>query len=334
MKIGKLNLRHASVCVAMLSFSPTFSGLLATPASAGVFLSINVAPPPLPVYVQPIAPGPNFIWAPGYWAYDEEGYYWVPGTWVRAPQVGLLWTPGYWGWQDGFYVWHAGYWGPHVGFYGGINYGCGYTGSGYWGGHWDHGAFFYNTSVTRVNTTIIHNTYNTTVVNNNIQRVSFNGGNGGVAAKPTPEEMHAAQEHHFAATTLQVQHQHTASTNKAMFASVNHGSPKIAATPKANVFAAHGAVAAKASKATTPGHQTHLASAHTNLPGEQRPQVAHSAQTPQRPAGQPPRPKQDFKHAAAHQGSKPQRMASMHQQGHALAQRPHPQPPRKKPEHG
>ena len=150
--------------------------MFSRPANAGVFLSINVAPPPLPVYVQPIAPGPDFIWSPGYWAYDEDGYYWVPGTWVRAPQVGYLWTPGYWGWSDGYYVWHAGYWGPHVGFYGGINYGCGYTGSGYWGGHWDHGSFFYNTAVTRVNTTIIHNTYNTVIVNKTVQNVSFNGG--------------------------------------------------------------------------------------------------------------------------------------------------------------
>src|SRR5580692_12257982 len=91
--------------------------------SIGVGLSVNIAPPALPVYVQPAIPAPGYIWTPGYWAWGPGGYYWVPGTWVRPPAVGLLWTPGYWGWAGGAYLWHVGYWGPHVGFYGGINYG-------------------------------------------------------------------------------------------------------------------------------------------------------------------------------------------------------------------
>ena len=131
----------------------------ASTQSAGVSISIALAPPPLPVYVLPSVPGPNYVWAPGYWAYGDDDYYWVPGTWVLAPRVGYLWTPGYWGWREGFYVWNAGYWGPHIGYYGGINYGHGYFGAGYEGGRWDHGNFFYNTAVTHVNTTVIHNTY-------------------------------------------------------------------------------------------------------------------------------------------------------------------------------
>src|ERR1700743_3367566 len=100
-------------------------------AFVSVGISVNIAPPALPVYVQPPCPAVGYIWTPGYWAYDEGDYYWVPGTWVAAPQPGFLWTPGYWGWGEGAYLWHAGYWGPHVGFYGGINYGFGYGGVGY-----------------------------------------------------------------------------------------------------------------------------------------------------------------------------------------------------------
>ena len=43
-------------------------------------------------------------------------------------------------------IFHEGYWGPHVGFYGGIDYGFGYTGAGYAGGYWNNGAFYYNRS--------------------------------------------------------------------------------------------------------------------------------------------------------------------------------------------
>ena len=71
---------------------------------AGIFVSITVAPPPLPVYVQPVCPQPGYMWSPGYWAWGDEGYYWVPGTWVPAPAPGLLWTPGYWGWANGYYA--------------------------------------------------------------------------------------------------------------------------------------------------------------------------------------------------------------------------------------
>ncbi len=120
-----------------------FAALLAVPVSsfAGVFVSVNLAPPELPVYEQPICPGDGYIWTPGYWAYTPDGgYYWVPGAWVLAPYTGALWTPGYWGWNDGLYVWNGGYWGLHIGFYGGVNYGFGYSGRGYEGGYWNHGA--------------------------------------------------------------------------------------------------------------------------------------------------------------------------------------------------
>jgi hypothetical protein len=117
--------------------------------SADVAVQVNEAPPPLPDYEQPSCPVEGYIWTPGYWAY-AGGYYWVPGTWIAPPSVGLLWTPGYWGFVGGVYAFHAGYWGPHVGFYGGVNYGFGYVGTGFVGGRWVGGAFAYNQAVTNI----------------------------------------------------------------------------------------------------------------------------------------------------------------------------------------
>src|SRR5579864_5195935 len=205
----------------VLSFSVASFGQIA------VGISVRVGPPPLPVYAQPICPGPGYIWTPGYWAWDDDdGYYWVPGTWVVAP-VGLLWTPGYWGWGGGFYAWHAGYWGPHVGFYGGVNYGFGYGGVGFAGGEWRGGSFYYNRSVTNVNVTNVTNVYSKTVVvnNTNVSRVSYNGGEGGVRARPSHDEERAEHEHHEAARPEQMKHEHEASKNRENFASQNHGRP-------------------------------------------------------------------------------------------------------------
>jgi hypothetical protein len=206
-------------------------------SSAAVFVSVAIAPPALPVYVQPVVPGAGYIWVPGYWAYGPYGYYWVPGTWVFAPYAGALWTPGYWGWGGAAYLWHPGYWGPRVGFYGGINYGFGYTGVGYYGGYWDRGAFYYNTAVNNVNVTSIRNTYTRDVVENaSASRVSHNGGAGGIAARPTAEERLAERDQHRAWTPVQAQHERAASSNRAQLASVNNGAPAVAATPRANAF--------------------------------------------------------------------------------------------------
>ena len=69
-------------------------------------------------------------------------YYWVPGTWVAAPQPGYSMDAGLLGIRrGGSYGWHPGYWARHVGYYGGINYGFGYFGVGYGGGGW-HGNSF------------------------------------------------------------------------------------------------------------------------------------------------------------------------------------------------
>ncbi len=216
--------------------------------SVGIGVAVHIGPPALPVYEQPICPGDGYLWTPGYWAYGADGYFWVPGTWVMAPQVGFLWTPGYWGWGGGGYLFHAGYWGPHVGFYGGINYGFGYGGVGFVGGEWRGGVFAYNTAVMHVNTAIIHNTYvNRTVIHNTtMNRVSYNGGNGGINARPTAEEQRFAHEQHLPARSMQVQHEQAARNDHTMLASVNHGRPAVAATARPGEFHGNGAVAARA----------------------------------------------------------------------------------------
>jgi WXXGXW repeat (2 copies) len=213
----------------------------------GIGISVNFGPPAIPVYVQPPCPSEGYIWTPGYWAWDASygDYYWVPGTWILAPQPGFLWTPGWWGWGGSAFIFHAGYWGPHVGFYGGINYGFGYFGNGFEGGRWDGNRFFYNRSVTNVNVTNVTNVYNTTVINNNNNRVSYNGGNGGINARPSPEQEQYEHERHLPPVSAQMQHAQEAAKMPELRASANHGKPPIAATAKPAEFRGEGAVPAR-----------------------------------------------------------------------------------------
>lgn len=249
-QIGARILVPAALAIALM-----LSSAVKSQAQVAIGVSVNIAPPELPVYEQPPCPGEGYLWTPGYWAWDSDygDYYWVPGTWVLAPQPGYLWTPPYWGWSGVAFVFHEGYWGPRVGFYGGINYGYGYSGRGYEGGRWDRDRFYYNRSVNNVNVTQIHNVYNTTVVNNvNVTRVSYNGGNGGVTERPTQQEQQAERERHVPAVAAQQQHFEEARKDRALRASDNHGKPPIAATDKPAQFRGGAVVPAKAGNYTPP----------------------------------------------------------------------------------
>jgi hypothetical protein len=168
--------------------------------------SVAEAPPPLLAYDQTPCPQDGYLWTPGYWSWGGSGYFWVPGAWLEPPRAGVLWTPGYWGYLAGIYVFHAGYWGPHVGYYGGINYGYGYFGSGFSGGRWQGNSFAYNRAVSNLGTSVTHATYSESMVANvTASQVSYNGGPGGTTATRTAEEKLAAAEPHLAATPRQRQ---------------------------------------------------------------------------------------------------------------------------------
>jgi hypothetical protein len=192
------------------------------------------APPPLPDYDQPPAPEPDYLWTPGYWGWGPGGYYWVPGVWCPPPYYGALWTPPYWGYYRGRYGFHRGYWGPHIGFYGGVNYGFGYIGIGFFGGYWRGHDFYYNRAVTNVGH--VTNIYNRTVIYNNVtygprpvNRVSYNGGRGGIDVRPRPAEIAAFHEPHAAPLAAQMQVRQQAAQNRGNFYADNHGRPAEAA---------------------------------------------------------------------------------------------------------
>jgi hypothetical protein len=205
-------------------------------ASAQVRITVGFGPPAIPIYDQPVCPGDGYLWTPGYWAWDNDvdDYYWVPGTWVLAPEVGFLWTPPWWGWDGGVFLFHDGFWGPHIGFYGGINYGFGYFGEGFVGGRWDGGHFFYNRDV--MNVTNIRNVYNEHVDIRNTSHVSFNGGEGGINARPRPEDEAAANDRHIGPVSSQTEHFQAARGNPQLRASANQGRPPIAATARPGDF--------------------------------------------------------------------------------------------------
>lgn len=186
---------------------------------SGTDVAVLEAPPSLPKDDQPPCPQDGYVWIPGYWA-DKSGdlgggdYYWVPGAWVQPPGTGVLWTPGYWSYAGGRFLFHTGYWGPHVGFYGGIDYGHGYPGDGFNGGAWHGDQYWYNRAVTNVDAALVRSTYNTTFNTSPAGKASYNGV-GGVIAGPSAQEREFSDEPRVVATPVQQALAHQAARNPA-----------------------------------------------------------------------------------------------------------------------
>jgi len=290
----------------------TTMATLAQVVQAQISVAIDLAPPPLPVYAQPAIPSDGYLWTPGYWGWNanDNDYYWTPGTWVLAPYEGALWTPGYWGFEGNRYTWNNGYWGQHIGYYGGINYGFGYTGVGYQGGYWDHGNFNYNRNVNNVSNTRITHIYTSNVIVNERSHVSFNGGKGGVQMTASKNDQLINSMPHNHATPAQAQHEAEASAKPDLRLSANHGAPKIAATPEPSSFNSpkveptradankNSRPAAPARSQPAPSHQKQQDSPRPVQQQHPQPSQQQHPQPSQQPAHEPPRPAQN-NHAPA-----------------------------------
>jgi hypothetical protein len=255
-RLGGLRMAGASLTPVVLALAMVASlggfaapRAIAAPAPPQIGVVVAFGPPALPVYSQPPLPGPGHMWVPGYWAWDPYyGYFWVPGTWVLAPFPGALWTPGYWWWSDADdgYLWAPGYWGPAVGYYGGIDYGYGYSGYGYDGGYWRDRRFYYNRSVTNITVRNFDTVYDGPGSRDfDGPRVSYHGGRGGTTARPTHEEMRAERERRLSATSTQLRQVEVARADPEERASVDHGRPAVAATIGAGRFTGREVVPAK-----------------------------------------------------------------------------------------
>jgi hypothetical protein len=281
-------------------------------------------PPPLPVYEQPPAPEPDYLWTPGYWAWGYGGYYWVPGCWVAAPYVGALWTPGYWGYVGTNYRFHHGFWGLHIGFYGGVNYGYGYFGHGYYGGYWDHDHFRYNTQVNRIDPNRIRFVYAHDVPDNyrrRSDRVSFDGGRGGLQERPMAAEVAVLHERRNAPMQSQIQVQRDAGQNRQQFFNQNRGRPAmaVAARPVAADRTPPAVLPPVAGRIGQPGDRSGMRPGQIQTPGQQGRQVQQNG------------PNQGFRQGQPQQGQpQPQQGQPQGRQGQPLPQanpnQPQPQP--------
>ena len=99
-------------CLERQTMKKTFLSLMlltaASICSAQVSIGVRIGPPPPPrvVRVQPVRPGPDYVWVDGYWYAAGNRYRWHDGYWTRPPYPAARWVmPRYD--SDRFY---GGYW--------------------------------------------------------------------------------------------------------------------------------------------------------------------------------------------------------------------------------
>ncbi len=80
----------AFAIVGMLAIS---EGCAAT-TRGGVY--VRTGPPSPIVESRVAAPGPGYVWVPGFHRWDGAAYAWVGGRWERPPRARAAWVPGRW----------------------------------------------------------------------------------------------------------------------------------------------------------------------------------------------------------------------------------------------
>ena len=132
-------------------------------------------------------------------------------------------------------------------FYGGINYGFGYSGDGYQRGRWQKTAFLYNQAANNLGAVKVAHTYDQAIpVDNSAVQASFNGGSRGTKTQPTSEQEELAHGEHVAPTAKQQAHFEMAAKDRSLYSKLNGGEPGIAGTSHAGVLSGSGVVRSSA----------------------------------------------------------------------------------------
>lgn len=78
--------------------------------SGGAGIEVGVAPPPFRAEVAIAAPGPEFVWVPGFWDWGGQQWVWVSGVWQRPPQPRAHWVRPHYQQRRGHWVYIRGHW--------------------------------------------------------------------------------------------------------------------------------------------------------------------------------------------------------------------------------
>ena len=103
---------RAAVLSLLVVVTAVLSGCYSGTTRVTYYEPVTSEPPPEPmIEVIPYAPGPNYVWQPGYWYWAGNGYVWMPGRYSVAP-TNHVWVRTGYVYSGGRYTYVRGYWAP------------------------------------------------------------------------------------------------------------------------------------------------------------------------------------------------------------------------------
>jgi len=66
------------------------------PPPPGGVVYASAGPPPLQSEIVVTAPGPDYVWVPGYWNWGGSAYAWTKGAWAHPPHPHAQWVEPTW----------------------------------------------------------------------------------------------------------------------------------------------------------------------------------------------------------------------------------------------
>lgn len=99
-------MKSALIPIVLLSAA---SFLLLDCASHAAYVAYYGPPAPrVERYVY--APGPGYVWVPGYYSWAGSNYNWVGGRWALPPHAHASWVPGHYVQRYGHSEYIEGHW--------------------------------------------------------------------------------------------------------------------------------------------------------------------------------------------------------------------------------
>ena len=80
----------------------------AMPAAAEISINLNFGPPATRYEAVP-APRSGYVWAPGYWRWQNERHVWTTGHWIEE-RPGSRWVADRWEPREGRHYYSPGHW--------------------------------------------------------------------------------------------------------------------------------------------------------------------------------------------------------------------------------
>lgn len=103
-------LRRLTLFIALATAAVSVGCLGPPYVQGGLAIVVDVGPPAIHPEVRVLAPGPEFLWVPGYWDWSERNWLWVSGSWQRPPHAGARWAAPRYRHRAGRWSYYRGHW--------------------------------------------------------------------------------------------------------------------------------------------------------------------------------------------------------------------------------